>query len=144
MTKKRKRISDPFEYLLADHKKVAALLIRLSKKTTARSEAAREDLFEELTRIFLLHAALEEAIIYPVLESVKKTHDITLEAFEEHCAAKELIVELSGMDVEDEEWITKFTVLKEHIEHHIAEEEGHLFPKAKNTLDDDEKERLST
>ena len=38
------------------------------------------------------------------------------------------------MEEEDEEWMSKFGELREDLEHHIKEEEGELFPKAREIL----------
>jgi len=38
------------------------------------------------------------------------------------------------MEEEDEEWMGKFAELREDLEHHIKEEEGELFPKAREIL----------
>jgi hypothetical protein len=35
------------------------------------------------------------------------------------------------MSKDDEIWTAKFTVLKENIEHHVEEEEGEMFTKAR-------------
>jgi hemerythrin-like domain-containing protein len=43
-----------------------------------------------------------------------------------------------------EEWTAKFTVLKENIEHHVEEEEGEMFPKARKVLGEEEAEALGT
>jgi hemerythrin-like domain-containing protein len=34
--------------------------------------------------------------------------------------------------------MAKFTVMKENLEHHIEEEEGEMFPQAKQVFDDEE------
>jgi len=45
--------------------------------------------------------------------------------------------ELEDVPVDDETWIAKFTVLKENIEHHVEEEEGDMFPKAREVIGDE-------
>jgi hemerythrin-like domain-containing protein len=46
------------------------------------------------------------------------------------------------MDVSDERWGAKATVMKENIEHHIEEEEGDMFKKARQVFDRGELEDL--
>jgi len=43
---------------------------------------------------------------------------------------------------DDETWSAKFTVLKEQVEHHVEEEEGEMFKKARKVLSREEIEEL--
>ena len=130
-----------FTLLKADHKKVAGILEKIDS-TTERGVKTREDLFTQLKSELDLHAHIEETILYPVLEKADETHDITLEAFEEHRLVKQLLGELESMDKGDEQWTARFTVLKENIEHHVEEEEGEMFKKARKVLSEEEAEDL--
>lgn len=132
-----------FTLLKADHKKVAGLLEKIDS-TTERGVKTREDLFTQLKTELDVHARIEESILYPALEKIEVTHDITLEAFEEHRLVKQLLAELEKMDKGDEQWTAKFTVLKESVEHHVEEEEGDMFPKARKALTDAQAEELGT
>jgi len=53
------------------------------------------------------------------------------EALVEHASAKQLISELKGADPAGDLYDAKVTVLAEQIEHHVEEEEGSMFPKAR-------------
>jgi hypothetical protein len=46
------------------------------------------------------------------------------------------------MSKDDEIWTAKMTVLKENVEHHVEEEEGEMFPKARKALTEEEIETL--
>ena len=46
-----------------------------------------------------------------------------------------LMGELERLDVTDETWGAKATVMKENIEHHIEEEEGEMFKAARQVFD---------
>ena len=130
-----------FTLLKADHKKVAGILEKIDA-TTERGVKTREELFTQLKSELDLHAQIEEAILYPALEKAEETHEITLEAFEEHRLVKQLLKELESMDKSEEQWTARFTVLKENIEHHVEEEEGEMFKKARKVLSDQEAEDL--
>ena len=132
-----------FTLLKADHKKVAGILEKIDS-TTERGVKTREDLFTQLKTELDVHARIEEEIFYPALEDAKETREITLEAFEEHRLVKQLLSELEKMDKGDEQWTARFTVLKENIEHHVEEEEGEMFPKARKVLNEAEAEELGT
>ncbi len=135
-------VQDPFEYLEADHKKVAKILDELDD-TTERAEKTREEGFAELKRLLDIHAEVEEKVLYPALEELKKTHEITMEAFEEHHVMKILLKELEAMPNDSEVWTAKLAVLKENTEHHVEEEETDMFVKARSALSQEQKDKLA-
>ena len=49
-----------------------------------------------------------------------------------------LMVSSRTLAVDDETWGAKAQVMKENIEHHIEEEEGEMFPQARQVFDRDE------
>jgi len=132
-----------FALLKADHEKVAGIMEKLDS-TTERGVKTREELFTQLKTELDVHARIEETIFYPTLEEADETRDITLEAFEEHRLVKQLLQELESMSKDDEQWTAKFTVLKENVEHHVEEEEGEMFPKARKVLSEEQARSLGT
>ena len=132
-----------FELLKADHDKVGKLLDQIDQ-TTERGTKTREELFTKVKTELDIHAQIEETIVYPALEEADETRDITLEAYEEHRLVKQLLSELESMSKDSEEWTARFSVLKENVEHHVEEEEGELFPKAKKVLSKEDQETLGT
>jgi hypothetical protein len=129
---------DAFELLKADHKKVAELFDSLE----AASGKAKLVVFKQIKSELELHAHIEEKFLYPALEKPEETHDLTLEAYEEHKVVKTLLAELSGAKTADDEWQAKAKVLRENVEHHVKEEENELFDKADDVLSDEEIEGL--
>jgi len=132
---------NPFNLLKSDHEKVAGILSSI-EETTERAAKGRDELFARLKQELDLHARIEEEIFYPALEDSEETRDVTLEAYEEHNLVKQLLAELESQPKDTEEWTAKFTVLKENVEHHVEEEEGEMFPKARKVLSEDEIETL--
>ncbi|HEY0546387.1 MAG TPA: hemerythrin domain-containing protein [Pyrinomonadaceae bacterium] len=130
-----------FELLKQDHKKVSGIFEKL-EPTTERAEKTREELFTQLKQELDVHAAIEEQIFYPSIKEADETHEITLEAYEEHAVIKQLLSELEADPKDTEEWKAKLTVLKENVEHHVEEEEGEMFPKAKKVLSEEQVEQL--
>ena len=129
---------DAFELLKADHKKVNELFDELE----AATGNAKLGVFNQIKTELELHTHIEEKIFYPALEKPEETHDLTLEAYEEHKAVKTLLAELSGARTADDEWQAKAKVLRENVEHHVDEEENELFDKADDALSDEEIEAL--
>lgn len=129
---------DAFNLLKADHRKVAELFERLESASGKRKLTVFEQIKTELD----LHAHIEEKVFYPALEKPKETHELTLEAYEEHDVVKKLLRELSRARNADEEWQAKAKVLQENVEHHVEEEENQLFKKAAKVLSEEELETL--
>ena len=129
---------DAFNLLKADHRKVEELFEQLE---SAQGQAKMR-VFEQIKSELELHTHIEETIFYPALEEPKQTHDLTLEAYEEHDVVKKLLQELSRARTVTEEWEAKAKVLQENVEHHVEEEEGELFPKASSALGAEEIQTL--
>jgi hemerythrin-like domain-containing protein len=132
-----------FELLKTDHETVAGLMEKIDQ-TTERGVKTREELFTRLKTELDIHAKIEESIFYPALKEADETREITLEAFEEHRLVKQLLSELESMPKDDEQWTARFTVLKENVEHHVEEEEGEMFKKARQVLSKEDAQTLGT
>ena len=80
-----------------------------------------------------VHATVEEEIFYPAArEALGEEEDLIDEADVEHATAKDLIAQIEGSSpAEDALFDAKVKVLGEYIAHHVKEEEGEMFPKAK-------------
>ena len=138
---------DALALLKDDHDKVKKMLDELDS-TTERAEKTRTELFGKLKHDLTIHETIEEEILYPALKEFAKTRDITLEAYEEHHVVDQIVGELEATPVTDETWGAKLTVMKENLEHHIEEEEGDMFKKARQVMDraelDEMGERMDT
>jgi hemerythrin superfamily protein len=123
---------DAIAALTADHKKVKALFTEF--KRLKEQDDAQEQKAELVSRICLelkVHAEIEEEVFYPAVRKQIDDEDLMDEALVEHAGAKELIAQLEEMDPEDDLYDARVTVLGEQIDHHVKEEEGEMFPKAK-------------
>jgi len=130
-----------YELLKKDHKKVKALFAQLEKTDESQAEE-REELFHTLHQELSIHAAAEEKFFYPALKNEEESEEIALEAVEEHKVVKKLLKELDVNGKGTKEWAAKLKVLQENVEHHVKEEEGELFEKAEDVLDDEEAKRI--
>src|SRR3712207_4703689 len=122
-----------FQLLKEDHQKVSGIFQQL-EPTTERAEKTRTELFAKLKQELDIHAHIEETIFYPAIKQEAETREIVLEGFEEHAVVKRLLRELEQGDVTSEEWTAKLKVLQENVEHHVEEEEGEMFQKARQVL----------
>ena len=134
-------MANAIKLLEEDHKKVKKLLEQ-GDDTTENAVKTRTELFDKIKTEMKIHEAIEEEIFYPALKNHEKAKEIVLEGYEEHHVVDTILGELEQTSVEDERWGAKFAVMKENIEHHIEEEEGDMFKRARDIFSPDELETL--
>jgi hypothetical protein len=132
---------DAIALLEKDHRRFEELLKR-GEETTERAVKGRTEVLNTLTTELNLHELVEEKVLYPALKAHPEARDIVLEGYQEHHVADLLTRELHGLPADDEQWGAKFKVLKESLEHHIKEEEGDMFRKARGIFSRDDLRRL--
>jgi hypothetical protein len=132
---------DAITLLKADHDKVKKLLAEL-ESTTERGVKTREQLYTTIRKELTAHEIIEEEIFYPALKNHPRAVDIVLEGYEEHHVVDLLLGELDATPYDDEQWGPKAQVMQENVEHHIEEEEGDMFVKARQVFDRSELEDL--
>jgi hemerythrin superfamily protein len=132
---------DALKLLKHDHETVKKLLSELDKTTEEQSDK-REELFAQVKRELTIHETIEEEILYPTFEEKAKLKEIVLEGYQEHHVVDLVLGEMMEIDADDESWGAKLSVAKENVEHHIEEEEGEMFKKARQVFDEKELEEL--
>jgi hemerythrin-like domain-containing protein len=119
--------------LLDDHARMRKLLTEL-ESTTERGIKIREELFSTIKGELTIHEIIEEEIFYPELKAHPKAKDIVLEGYQEHHVVDLVMKELEECPVDDESWGAKATVMIENVRHHMEEEEGEMFQKARSVF----------
>lgn len=136
---------DVLTILKKDHREVKEMFDQL-EELGERADAARAKLFAKIDQALTVHVDGEERYFYPVLKERSKARseerDDVIEGFEEHAIAKQLIKELEGLPPSDESYKAKLSVLREGVLHHIKDEEGKIWPIAREVLDRDEMEEI--
>lgn len=130
---------DAIDLLKEDHKELKHILDE-GEKASGREQ--REQLYKWLSHKLETHERMEEQVLYPALKEHPKAKDIVLEGYEEHHVADVILAELGATDYSDETWPAQWKVLKESLEHHIEEEEGEMFKKAKKVFEDTQLEKM--
>lgn len=134
MTSPTKGATDAIALLKKDHQAVRALFDRFERTEEA---SKRREIVEAACAELKVHAAIEERLFYPALrQQMADEAGLIDEADEEHHEVKILMAELDMMDGSEENYCAKFEVLSENVRHHMKEEEGSMFPKAKKTAID--------
>jgi hemerythrin superfamily protein len=129
---------DAIAMLMADHKKVKKLFADFDKLKDEGSDEDKAAIVDQICNELKIHTELEEEIFYPAVRKAIDDSDLMDEALVEHAGAKDLIAQLEGASPDDDLYDAKVTVLGEQIDHHVKEEEGDMFPKAKKAKVDTE------
>ncbi len=123
---------DAIELLTQDHQTVKELFEQyegLSDRSLASKRKLALKICEELSK----HAMVEEEIFYPAVRDASRSNeDLIDEAVVEHASAKELIAQIVAMAPGEDLYDAKVKVLSEQINHHVLEEEGEIFPCARD------------
>ena len=120
--------------LTNDHRRVDRLF---AEHKQAAGNARRQNvLFEDIRRELDVHAQIEEKIFYPAMESGLETplRDQLEEARAEHEEVKALLKQLAGLAPEDAGYAVAFAKLTDGVRRHVTEEEGEMFPAAREFL----------
>ncbi len=126
---------DVLELLSSQHDEVDELIAQIEDSDDTDE---KEDLFRELADKLAAHATIEEKIFYPSVMA-DQTHEQLLESAEEHLQMKRILADMLALDVDDEHFDAKLSVLKEEVRHHARdEEEDKLFPKVRRAFSQDE------
>lgn len=126
---------DALELLADQHEEVERLIEQLEDADDSDRKA---ELFRELADKLAAHATIEEKIFYPAMMA-DKTRELLVESTEEHLSVKRLLADMMTLDVADEHFTAKLTVLKEQVRHHAHdEEEDQLFPIVRRLFSRDE------
>ena len=132
--KKNAKVSkeqDAIAMLTADHKRVKKLFSDFDQLKEEGSDEDKAAIVEEICNELKIHTAVEEEIFYPAVREAIEDSDLMDEALVEHAGAKDLIAQLEEASPEDDLYDAKVTVMGEQIDHHVKEEEGDMFPKAR-------------
>lgn len=124
-----------YEAILADHAKTRRMLRELSEVGEAEPER-RIALFADLKSALTIHQHAEEAVFYERLKEMDEMRSHALDAVNEHRVLEALLSELAAMATGNERWTAKLGALRELVEHHMEEEEGEFFEKARAILDE--------
>jgi hemerythrin-like domain-containing protein len=130
--------TDAVALLKDDHKKVKKMFKDFDKMKDKANDSEKETLVGQICMELTVHAQIEEEIFYPAVRKAID-EDLVDEATVEHASAKDLVRQLQSMSASEPLYDAKVTVLGEYVDHHVEEEQGEMFPKAKKAKLDMEK-----
>ena len=122
---------DPFEILIADHRRFAALLERMP---AADRPVQRVPMLLRLKRGLAAHAMAEEDIVYPMLQDEGGAKPDPTHLYAEHAAMKVLLFRLEKKALGHDDWSEEVRTLQELITQHARHEEEVDFPHLREIL----------
>ena len=126
------------ELLKEDHQKVKKLFTQAEQ-----DQKQQKSLFNQIKKELETHTFIEETVFYPAMEKHEELKNMVLESIEEHRQVKTLLKEMENLVSDSEKFEPKLKVLMENVEHHAEEEEeGKMFPKVREILDEGALEKL--
>ncbi|MCE3044744.1 hemerythrin domain-containing protein [Legionella sp. 16cNR16C] len=125
---------DIYDYLKMDHEKVNHLF-KLFEKTTLMMR--QHEIVTLIAQELLVHAHSEQETFYKFLAQHPSTRELAEHGKKEHVEIEEQI-NIVNHSWGSEQWVQAVLKLKEIVEHHVKEEEGEIFKKAKKVISDKE------
>ena len=131
---------DIFAVLKRDHQRLSDQIMRLKSED---DEDTAEHLFEDLKLMLDEHARGEEALVYSVLShsDANTDQELATAARDEHEQVDQLVAELDDCDFGGERWDERLLDLERALRAHAEMEEGRLFGRLRELLDDGEAQR---
>jgi hemerythrin superfamily protein len=117
--------NDVVALLLHQHDEVRRLFAGVKNA----GPADRAEAFDRLRRMLAVHETAEELIVHPDARKLIANGDLVVDArlAEEH-AAKQILVELENLGLEDASFLPKLEELRMAVEDHAEREEQEEFP----------------
>jgi iron-sulfur cluster repair protein YtfE (RIC family) len=126
---------DAIAMLKADHRFVHDLFAQYA---SARDFSTKQVIAEQVFTALEVHAQLEDNIFYPAYETMtgKNGTQVVADSRLAHEHVMELLIELRGINLQEEEFEEQFQELRHTVEQHVAQEEDEMFPEAEQILAD--------
>lgn len=132
--------SNALDLLIEQHDMIEQLVAQLSDEQI--SDERKALLFRTLADMIAAHAAAEETIFYPAVRA-KETDEILRESLQDHAAIKRELADLVLSELDDPRFAARLQILQAQLEHHARDqEEGELFPRVRELMNEDELARL--
>ena len=120
---------DIYDYLKMDHQKVDHLFKLFEE---AKSSIRKKEIVTLLEKELLVHAHSEQETFYAYLKQYDTSQEDAIHGEKEH---KEIEKQIELINkASPEEWQHQVHTLKEMVQHHVREEEGEIFRRAKKVI----------
>ena len=124
-------VTDALGLLKRDHKLVDELFAEFEQA----AQQQLDPMARRICKLLRIHAQIEEEIFYPATRRALSDSQLLDEAEKEHAQAKATIAKIESMTSDNATFTQTMAELAREIRHHVAEEEGELFPQLVGKLD---------
>lgn len=125
---------DALALLIRDHKEVDDLFDRVNEAGTGGLTGG---LVAQIVEALSVHAAVEEQVVYPAMrEALPDGEAKVREAIADHQRVKDTLAKLEDLAAIDDQVLPTVQALAKDVRAHVAEEEGDLFPRLAEALDE--------
>src|SRR5262249_770778 len=124
---------DAIVLLESQHRAIEEVFQRMARESIARD--VRPALLQ-LADLLTLHSAIEERHFYPGVRT-DETEALIDDSAEDHMDMKGLLLHLVDAGPDDPDFPAKLEELQGLVEAHVAEEEDDLFPRVRDTIEED-------
>lgn len=129
---------DAIAFLVVEHQRIRAAIHALENADEHQPGPA----FAAFATDLVVHAALEEEMLYPALERIPEMREGARHAYHEHHLIDVQLDELAKLEPTSPAWHDTLHVLRETLTHHLDEEEADVFPVVAKKLEAGELARL--
>jgi hemerythrin superfamily protein len=127
---------NPFESLIADHRRFEALLAQMEDATEGHP-VRRAQLLLRLKRGLAAHAMAEEDVVYPMLQDEAEAKPDPTHLYAEHAAMKVLLFRLEKKALQRDDWSDEVRALSALMTDHARHEEEVDFPRLREIIGKD-------
>jgi iron-sulfur cluster repair protein YtfE (RIC family) len=130
--RKSRGFTDALDLLTEQHADIDQLLELLGRKRRHRREV-----LVELADQLVSHMTIEEKLFYPRTMAFE-SRALLRGAVAANLGIKRVLADMLAMDPSTDEFDARLSVLREHVSHHVREEEATLFPIIRRAMYADE------
>jgi len=135
-----KGLDGVFKTLMEEHGEVSAMLLKVKSSSDIETRAR---LWPTVRRELTSHEKGEVAVVFGAFQQNPETIQLALHHNEEAQELSSLIGAIDEMSFDDPMWEPKFDQLVKLVQHHVAEEEGEIFPAGQDALGAAKAEQLN-
>ncbi len=129
---------DAIDLLMRDHRLAEQLFLQLDAAFAAGDEAEQRDLAERVVTDLSVHAAVEDAVLYPAARDVADTVGMVDASVAGHDELEAVLADLDGTNARDAGFADAVRRAGDAFARHVADQEGGLFPALRRAVPEEE------